>query len=76
MAEAPARNASKADWSEFLGVDPNTDKTRDQLRDEYEAGLEGDTDTTHTNAAYAFGVLAGDGPRPDNDSAGFSVLAE
>lgn len=80
MAEAPARNASKADWAEFLGVDKDTDKTRDQLRDEYEASqsdVEAATESSFVSAEEtpAFGVLAGDGPEPDNGTDGFSVLA-
>lgn len=85
MADAPARNASKAEWAEFLGYPEDTDKTRDDLIAEYDAAQtppppaeEGGTITSGLiSATPAFGVLAGDGDPIDNDSTqGFTVLAE
>lgn len=90
MAEQhpPGRNASRDDWAEFLGQ-PGTDKSRDELIAEYDlsqaqaqaaddiAALNEELDSDDLEqAASDFGVLAGDGPDPDNESnKGFSVLA-
>lgn len=85
MAEQhpPGRNASRDDWAEFLGQ-PGTDKSRDELIAEYalsQAQAQADdldalnAELDSDDAASDFGVLAGDGPEPDNDSSGFTVLA-
>ena len=83
MAEQhpPGRNASRDAWAEFLGQ-PGTDKSRDELIAEYDlsqaqaqATDDLDAELDSDDAASDFGVLAGDGPEPDNDSSGFTVLA-
>lgn len=75
MADAPARNASTADWAEFLGYPKDTDKTRDELIAEYDAAQTPPEEDT-ADEPPAFGVLAGDGDPIDNDSTqGFTVLA-